>query len=251
MFLFFALARERISIKMHRIEIQCYRTRKYTVCRHVRASFSPEILQAVAVEGLRTMFTYLLTDLLEQVLNYLNKLNRKYLPRILACICDLHCRWPYQASLLMARRATLEDYCAGLAHLANSPHSPQRMIRRIMAMCVAHLNGTCLLKFLTCLTWGRKMRSTSLLFRVEHQVLHRLPLLNQRPLATPTSSAPQWAMWRHLCLVMMRSTSLIPCLEVVQVSARTWMASVLWNLSNPGVQTRFLPVRQSRFQTLC
>ena len=30
----------------------CYRTGKYTVCRRVRASFSPEILQAVAVKGL-------------------------------------------------------------------------------------------------------------------------------------------------------------------------------------------------------
>ena len=53
---------------MHSIEIQCYRTRKYTVCRHIRASFSPDILQAVVVEGLRTMFTYLLTDSFEQVL---------------------------------------------------------------------------------------------------------------------------------------------------------------------------------------
>ena len=31
----------------------CYRTRKYTVCRHVHASFSPEILQAGAVKALR------------------------------------------------------------------------------------------------------------------------------------------------------------------------------------------------------
>ena len=33
----------------------CYRTGKYTVCRRVRASFSPEILQARAVMGLIVM----------------------------------------------------------------------------------------------------------------------------------------------------------------------------------------------------
>ena len=38
---------------MHRIENNCYRTGKYTVCRLVRASFSPEILQAGAVKGLK------------------------------------------------------------------------------------------------------------------------------------------------------------------------------------------------------
>ena len=32
----------------------CYRTGKYTVCRCVRASFSPEILQAAAVKWLIT-----------------------------------------------------------------------------------------------------------------------------------------------------------------------------------------------------
>ena len=31
----------------------CYRTGEYTVCRRVRASFSPEILQSGAVNGLR------------------------------------------------------------------------------------------------------------------------------------------------------------------------------------------------------
>ena len=31
----------------------CYRTGKYTVCRSVRAAFSPEILQAGAVKGLK------------------------------------------------------------------------------------------------------------------------------------------------------------------------------------------------------
>ena len=30
----------------------CYWTGKYTVCRRVRASFSPEVLQAGAVKGL-------------------------------------------------------------------------------------------------------------------------------------------------------------------------------------------------------
>ena len=35
-------------------ESKCYRTGKYIVCRRVRASFSPEILQAVAVKGLIT-----------------------------------------------------------------------------------------------------------------------------------------------------------------------------------------------------
>ena len=33
-------------------ESRCYRTGKYTDCRRVRASFSPEILQAWAVKGL-------------------------------------------------------------------------------------------------------------------------------------------------------------------------------------------------------
>ena len=35
----------------HNIDSRCYRTGKYTVCRRVRASFSPEILQAGAVKG--------------------------------------------------------------------------------------------------------------------------------------------------------------------------------------------------------
>ena len=34
----------------------CYRTGKYTVCRRVRASFSPEILQAGEVKGLMQIF---------------------------------------------------------------------------------------------------------------------------------------------------------------------------------------------------
>ena len=35
----------------------CYRTGKYTVCRRVRASFSPEIVQAVAEKGLKNLPT--------------------------------------------------------------------------------------------------------------------------------------------------------------------------------------------------
>ena len=40
---FFALACERIFIKTHSIKSRCYRSEKYTVCMHVRVSFSPEI----------------------------------------------------------------------------------------------------------------------------------------------------------------------------------------------------------------
>ena len=40
-------------MKTQSIESRCYRTGKYTVCRGVPASFSPEILQAGAVKGLR------------------------------------------------------------------------------------------------------------------------------------------------------------------------------------------------------
>ena len=35
------------------LKVDCYGTGKYTVCRRVRAYFSPEILQAGAVKGLR------------------------------------------------------------------------------------------------------------------------------------------------------------------------------------------------------
>ena len=46
-------------VKTHSIESRCHcRTRKYTVSRHVPASFSLEVLQAGAVKGLRTMLTY-------------------------------------------------------------------------------------------------------------------------------------------------------------------------------------------------
>ena len=40
-------------MKMQNFESSCYRTGKYTVCRRFRAFFSREILQAVAVKGLR------------------------------------------------------------------------------------------------------------------------------------------------------------------------------------------------------
>ena len=49
---FFALARETMFIEAHSIESRCYRSGKCTVCRRVRAAFSPEILQAGAVKGL-------------------------------------------------------------------------------------------------------------------------------------------------------------------------------------------------------
>ena len=45
-----ALASERTFINMYSIES---RTGKYTVCRRVRATFSPEILEAGAVKGLK------------------------------------------------------------------------------------------------------------------------------------------------------------------------------------------------------
>ena len=52
---FFALACERNFIAMCSIESRCAigPENNYTVCRHVPASFSPEILQAGAVKGLR------------------------------------------------------------------------------------------------------------------------------------------------------------------------------------------------------
>ena len=54
---FFAPACERLFITTHSTESRCYKTRKYTVCRHVHASFSPEILQAGAVKGLTSTET--------------------------------------------------------------------------------------------------------------------------------------------------------------------------------------------------
>ena len=50
---FFALACGRIFIETHSIESGCYRIRKHTVWGCFSASFSPEMLQAVAVKGLR------------------------------------------------------------------------------------------------------------------------------------------------------------------------------------------------------
>ena len=55
---FFALACERIFTQTHSIESRCYRIEKHTVCRRVRASFSPDLLQAGAVNGLIDIFAY-------------------------------------------------------------------------------------------------------------------------------------------------------------------------------------------------
>ena len=49
---FFAQAPEMIFIKTQSIKKRCYRTGKYTVCRRIRASLSPKILQSWAVKGL-------------------------------------------------------------------------------------------------------------------------------------------------------------------------------------------------------
>ena len=54
---FFTLACERIFIKTHSIENRSCRTVKYTVCRRIRASFSPVVLQARAVKGLKVNST--------------------------------------------------------------------------------------------------------------------------------------------------------------------------------------------------
>jgi len=43
-------------METHRIESRCHRSGKYTVCRLVRAAFSPEIVQVGAVEGLMYFF---------------------------------------------------------------------------------------------------------------------------------------------------------------------------------------------------
>ena len=50
-------------IETHTIESRCYRSGTYTVCRRVRAFFSPEILQAVAVKGLILSSVLILADL--------------------------------------------------------------------------------------------------------------------------------------------------------------------------------------------
>ena len=51
-FFFFALACEIIFIETRSTQSRCYSSKKYTVCRRVRASFIPEILQAGAVKRL-------------------------------------------------------------------------------------------------------------------------------------------------------------------------------------------------------
>ena len=53
---FFALTCGRAFITTQSIEGRCYRTGKHSVCRHVSASLSPEILQAWAVKGLTGRF---------------------------------------------------------------------------------------------------------------------------------------------------------------------------------------------------
>ena len=58
-FFLLALACERIFIKTHSSENRCYRTRKYTVWRRVRASFSPGILQAGTVKWLMCRYASL------------------------------------------------------------------------------------------------------------------------------------------------------------------------------------------------
>ena len=50
---FFALARERTFITTYSIENRCViELEKYTVCRHVPSSFSPELFTGWAVKGL-------------------------------------------------------------------------------------------------------------------------------------------------------------------------------------------------------
>ena len=44
-------------MKTQNIEDRCYRTGKYTLCRHVLASFSPDISQAVAVKALTSIIS--------------------------------------------------------------------------------------------------------------------------------------------------------------------------------------------------
>ena len=53
----FHITRERVGIKTHRTESRfVIGPGKYTVCKCVRALFSPEILQAWAVKGLMHLF---------------------------------------------------------------------------------------------------------------------------------------------------------------------------------------------------
>ena len=46
---------------MHSIQSSCYRTRRYTVCRHIPASFSLDILQVGAVKASETLKTHIHT----------------------------------------------------------------------------------------------------------------------------------------------------------------------------------------------
>ena len=48
----FTLSCKRIFIETHSIESRCYRSGKDTVCRRVRVSFNPKMLQAGAEKGL-------------------------------------------------------------------------------------------------------------------------------------------------------------------------------------------------------
>ena len=52
-FFSFSLAFEKTFIFTYINKSRCYRTGKYTVCRRVRATFCPEILEAAAVKGLK------------------------------------------------------------------------------------------------------------------------------------------------------------------------------------------------------
>ena len=74
-------------MKTQNIKSRCYRTGKYTVCSHVRASFSPEILQAMAVLGLTldTFHTTATTISLDRDCRKLgeSELNHRHIP---------HCR---------------------------------------------------------------------------------------------------------------------------------------------------------------
>ena len=60
-FLFLALARENISIKMYIIESRfvIHGTGEYTVCWSVCTVFSPDILQARGSEGVKTFLQHI------------------------------------------------------------------------------------------------------------------------------------------------------------------------------------------------
>ena len=56
---FLVLARERMITKTRSIESRSYWTRKYTVCRRVRASFSPEIFTGWGSEGVKRVMHFM------------------------------------------------------------------------------------------------------------------------------------------------------------------------------------------------